>query len=108
MDGASAESAYQTQGNCLHADRVAGIYVTKFLDAITYDPWFGDPVATKSFNWHNEWAWESDLLPGGGVDTVDFMVFSGHGYGQGLHNVPYNSLHYYTLNSSTNFHPYGE
>lgn len=42
------------------------------------------------------------------VDDVDFMVFAGHGFVDGYHGVPYNSLHYFTLNSSTNLHPSGE
>lgn len=42
------------------------------------------------------------------VDDVDLMVFAGHGFYAGYHGVPYNSLHYYTLNSSTSFHPNSE
>ncbi|MBC2581523.1 DUF6345 domain-containing protein [Clostridium sp. DJ247] len=113
--GASVESAYQSQGNCAHGDRVTNVYVDNFINEITYDPLFGDPVATKLFKWQDNDAWEEDLLHSGmygisydNVDDVDFMVFSGHGYSQGLHGVPYNSCHYYTLNSSSNFHPSGD
>ena len=113
--GASVESAYQSQGNCAHGDRVTNLYVDRFIDEITYDPWFGDPVATKLFKWQDNDAWEWDLLHSGmynilynNVDDVDFMVFSGHGFNQGFHGVPYNSCHYYTLNSGSNFHQSGD
>lgn len=73
---------------------------------------FGNPVAEKLFKWQDENAWETDMLHSGmnnisynNVDDVDFMFFAGHGFYDGYHGVPYNSMHYFTLNSSSNFHP---
>ncbi|MCI8825705.1 MAG: hypothetical protein HFH63_07485 [Lachnospiraceae bacterium] len=38
------------------------------------------------------------------IDDVNFMIFSGHGYKKGK-ACSYNTLHYYNLNSFTDFHP---
>ncbi len=110
--GASVESKYATVGTCSHGNRVTDLYADRFISEITYDPIFGDPVAEKLFKWQDADAWELDMLHSGmnnigyaNVDDVDFMVFAGHGFYDGYHGVPYNSMHYFTLNSSTDFHP---
>ncbi|MHB8062971.1 MAG: DUF6345 domain-containing protein [Ruminiclostridium sp.] len=109
--GASVESKYSSVGNCSHGDRVTDLYADRFISEITYDPIFSDPVAEKLFKWQDADAWELDMLHSGiygisydNVDDVDFMVFAGHGF-YNNHGVPYNSMHYFTMNSSTDFHP---
>ncbi len=110
--GASVESKYSSLGNCSHGDRVTDLYADRLFSEITYDPILGDPVAEKLFKYQDAGAWEMDMLhsaiygvPYLNVDDVDFMFFAGHGFYDGYHGVPYNSMHYFTLDSSTDFHP---
>lgn len=107
--GGSAPGKYQENGNCSYGDRnSAVIFVEEFMDEITYDPWFGSPVANKKFLYKNDWAWEVDMKPGAqsndSIDDVNFMIYCGHGLAKGKHGLSNNSLHYYTCNSSTSFH----
>lgn len=111
--GGSSNEEYQATGNCAHGDRGScEILVDKFIDEITYVPLFGNAVATKLFQYEDNNAWSQDMLDGSfsndSIDDVDFMIFSGHGYGKGLHGIANNSLHYYTLNSTTNYHASGD
>lgn len=76
----------------------------------------GGVVAQKKFYYKDNYAWELDMLNRGeyseiewdNIDNVDFMIFAGHGFYDGYHDVTRNSLHYYTLNSLTKFHDHGE
>lgn len=105
--GVSAVSNYGTSG-CSLANRVTDVYSSTFLGQITYDPWVGDPIATKSFYYLNTDAWEKDFKNNQSytnVDDVDFMIFAGHGYRASYGNSTYNSGHFSTANGNT--HPSG-
>ncbi len=41
------------------------------------------------------------------VDDVDLALYCGHGLKKGRYDLTNNSLHFYTSNSSTNFHSTG-
>lgn len=51
-------------------------------------------------------AWKSDLT-NGFADGVQFFAFSGHGIDSST-TLGQSAAHFYTLNSSTNFHAYGD
>lgn len=110
--GGSSQGKYKENGNCSYDDRNSCvILVRNFMDEITYDPWFGSPVATKKFLWENNNGWEVDMKPGSyandSIDDVNFMIYCGHGLAKGTNGLSHNSLHYYTCNSSTVFHSSG-
>lgn len=107
--GGSSQEEYQTTGSCAHGDRTScEILVNNFITQITNIEY---NAAYKKFNYKDTSAWEKDLKPGqsySNIDDVSFMIFSGHGYGKGLHGIANNSLHYYTLNSSSSYHASGD
>ncbi|GMX62936.1 hypothetical protein Elgi_27430 [Paenibacillus elgii] len=113
--GATNPAGYQKYGNCAHEDRYSGaVYTDKFINGF-FDPVLNYWYANKKFLYRDNNSWETDLLHSGmykigydNVDSVDFMVFTGHGYGPGGHGVTYNSNHFYTMNSSSLFHPSGD
>ena len=111
--GVSAQSKYQKNGNCSYDDvNSIDVFVSRFVREITYDLRIDDPVAIKQFAWLNNYAWEVDMKPGNykgdSIDDVNFMLYCGHGLKKGGDdNLPNNSLHYYTCNSSTSFHKSG-
>lgn len=39
-----------------------------------------------------------------GIDDVNFMIYAGHGLKKGTYYLEHNSLHYFTMNSFTNYH----
>ncbi|MEQ8197203.1 MAG: DUF6345 domain-containing protein [Clostridiaceae bacterium] len=102
--GGSGVSHYHAYGNCSHEDVVGIQAVANCLNELTR---VGGYNIYQKFSYYDEHAWEADFLTASynNVDDVDFAVFAGHGYVVGRHDgVYYNSLHFYTLNSNTNFH----
>lgn len=104
--GCSSQGAYQSNGNCQHPDRASATsFADKFSDFIKA---YAD--ANVLFNYKNNSAWEQDMKPGSwsnnSIDDVEFMLFVGHGIQlwDPSYQVYRNSLHYYTMNSFTNFH----
>ncbi len=103
--GGSSQGAYQSIGSCQQKDRTCTILASKFIDYLK--AYAGSYVSVK-FNYKDSSAWEQDMKPGtwsnDSIDDVNFMIFSGHGYKKGK-VCSYNTLHYYNLNSFTDFHP---
>lgn len=107
--GGSSQSEYQSTGSCQLEDRGSAVLLADaFMDFLK--AYAGDYVNVK-FNYHNNSAWEQDMKPGAwsndSIDDVNLMLFAGHGYGKNVNkNVTgLNTLHYYNLNSFTEFHP---
>ena len=100
--GATSPGDYNNYPCGMGERTVGNVLCDKFITVITSKPTFGDPFANKSFNWQKTLSWENDLTAG--ADSVDFMLFSGHGFKVGNEGVSYNSSHFYTKNSSTSFH----
>ncbi len=101
--GGSSQGAYQSIGSCQQKDRTCTILTSKFIDYLK--AYAGSYVSVK-FNYKDSSAWEQDMKPGtwsnDSIDDVNFMIFSGHGYKKGK-VCSYNTLHYYNLNSFTDF-----
>lgn len=107
--GASSQGGYNSIGTCQLEDRNSAIDLAdRFIDFLK--AYAGDYVNIK-FNYHNNSAWEQDMKPGAwsndSIDDVNLMLFAGHGYVKGgaKNHLGCNTLHYYNLNSFTEFHP---
>lgn len=78
--GWSAQNKYETYpgGTCSLGDRPSIQYASYVVSAFPY--WW-----SKKFEWRDEWAWESDLTSQSHnqVETCDFYIRAGHGFGSG-------------------------
>jgi len=102
--GGVGVSAYKSMGHCSHDNRAGAQLVSNFLSSVQS---FSSGKVTSSFGYYDQHAWESDLLTASytNIDDVDLAVFSGHGFViNGYDGAVHNSLHLFTLNSTTNFH----
>jgi hypothetical protein len=96
--------------DCGYGSRVTLIYGDRFVDEITHDPLFGDPVAEETFYWEDSASYTNDFyskeehsINHDNVDDVDLMVYSGHG----LQNQSYtngNAFHNMSGNGNINSH----
>ena len=118
--GVVAEGEYKRVSDCELDNRSTVVLGSYFLDRMCTSE-FPNQVAKKGFFYKDNFAWEKDLKAGNQhnetgnlyptVDDVDIALFSGHGfkaYDLDRHYFPHNSMHFYTCNSSTKFHPAGE
>lgn len=102
--GGDGVDKYSSLGHCAHGDRLGDELVLNFLNNMVNG---SGGLITKKFQYFDEHAWQQDMLPASwtNFDDVDFAIFSGHGFSVGLHTgINYNTLHLFTLNSTTNFH----
>ncbi len=117
--GVVAEGEYQKSGNCAHGDRKSAVTLGGYFLNRMCPSGHPYPVATQTFFYTNNKAWEKDLKAGNQhnetgnlyltIDDVDLALFCGHGFkAYDKYNFPHNSMHFYTCNSSTKFHASGE
>ena len=103
--GGSSQSGYQSIGYCSYDDlNCSKLLVDNFMEEMEK---YGD--AEILFNYSDKSAWEQDVKPGNwkndSVDDVNFMIYCGHGVKKGSKKFVRNSLHYFTENSFTLYHP---
>ncbi len=105
--GGSSETAYNTEGKCECKDlSTSTMLVTNFLNRLKK---YSDSEVKIKFNYKGNRAWEQDMKPGtwvnDSIDDVNIAIFCGHGFAANRYpGFSHNALHYYTLNSYTQFH----
>ncbi len=103
-----ANSGYPSgHGYCNYQDRPVTQYFGNLERYLQYKSY------TLKGTWFNQSAWENDLTYGTDrVDDATLFAFGGHGldfsYPEAQNNDYESSLHFYTLNSSTDFHSSGD
>jgi len=97
--GYSGQSAYQRTGSCAYGDRAGGEYVQALHDGMV-----GNNLADTGTVYRDNQSWSSDLT-GSFADSKQFFAFAGHGLdANAIGNGKGAASHFYTLNSSTQFH----